>query len=241
MILKTQLSLLIEIQKIDSDIRDLFLKKKELPEKILKIDQEFQRLSDATQQEKNVLENINKTHRDKETEFKQGNEKLKRTKDRLLEVKTNKEYQAMLKEIEAIEQKNSQIEDEIITLLDKIEALKNHLEKVDEEFEIYRQQHESEKRKAQDQLELIDKKFLLFQEKLNNVMKEIDPELLRKYEMIKGRSNGLAVVSVRKGICDGCHMNIQPQLYNDLQKFDQILACPNCQRIIYWLETTTEL
>jgi len=241
MLLKTQLSLLIEIQKIDSDIKDLFLKKKELPEKIVKIDQEFQRLSDTTQQEKSALENINKIHRDKEAEFKQGTEKLKRTKDRLLEVKTNKEYQAMLKEIETIEQKNSQIEDEIIILLDKIEALKNHLKKVDEEFEFYRQQHENERTNAQEELELIDKKFLFCQEKLNDVMKELHPELLRKYEMIKGRNNGLAVVSVRKGICDGCHMNIRPQLYNDLQKFDQILACPNCQRIIYWDETTAEL
>jgi uncharacterized protein len=241
MVLKTQLSLLIEIQKIDSDIKDLFLKKKELPEKIVKIDQEFQKLSDTTQQEKSALENINKIHRDKEAEFKQGTEKLKRTKDRLLEVKTNKEYQAMLKEIETIEQKNSQIEDEIIILLDKIEALKNHLKKVDEEFEIYRQQHENERTNAQEELELIDKKFLFCQEKLNDVLKELHPELLRKYEMIKGRNNGLAVVSVRKGICDGCHMNIRPQLYNDLQKFDQILACPNCQRIIYWDETTAEL
>jgi uncharacterized protein len=241
MLLKTQLSLLIEIQKIDSDIKDLFLKKKELPEKIVKIDQEFQRLSDTTQQEKSALENINKIHRDKEAEFKQGTEKLKRTKDRLLEVKTNKEYQAMLKEIETIEQKNSQIEDEIIILLDKIEALKNHLKKVDEEFEFYRQQHENERTNAQEELELIDKKFLFCQEKSNDVMKELHPELLRKYEMIKGRNNGLAVVSVRKGICDGCHMNIRPQLYNDLQKFDQILACPNCQRIIYWDETTAEL
>jgi len=55
--------------------------------------------------------------------------------------------------------------------------------------------------------------------------------------MIKARRNGIAIVAVSRGICSGCHMNIPPQLYNELQRSEQILCCPNCNRILYWDET----
>jgi predicted nucleic acid-binding Zn-ribbon protein len=44
----------------------------------------------------------------------------------------------------------------------------------------------------------------------------------------------LAVVSVWKEVCNGCHMNLPPQLYIELQKSFELHSCPNCNRIIYW-------
>ena len=66
------------------------------------------------------------------------------------------------------------------------------------------------------------------------IKKEIPAELLRKYEQIKGAGRGIAVVAVWKEICDGCHMAIPPQMYNELQKEKALITCPNCNRIIYW-------
>ncbi len=54
--------------------------------------------------------------------------------------------------------------------------------------------------------------------------------------MIKGRRNGIAVVSARSSICSGCNMNLPPQLYNELQRSEELICCPNCNRIIYWDE-----
>ena len=62
---------------------------------------------------------------------------------------------------------------------------------------------------------------------------EVKPDVLKRYGSIRMR-RGLAVVSVRNGTCQGCNMNIPPQLYNVLQRGQTIETCPSCHRIIYW-------
>jgi hypothetical protein len=52
--------------------------------------------------------------------------------------------------------------------------------------------------------------------------------------MIFSRRGGLAVVEIRGGTCQGCHMNIPPQLFNLIQRNEQVIPCPNCQRILHW-------
>ena len=76
-------------------------------------------LAKSVEESKKKFEELNKLQGEKEDKLRKGIDTLKKTKDRLLEVKTNKEYQAMLKEIETIENKNSEIEDEIISGLDR--------------------------------------------------------------------------------------------------------------------------
>src|SRR4029077_17593263 len=69
----------------------------------------------------------------------------------------------------------------------------------------------------------------------DKLTKEVRPEVLKRYSSIRMR-RGLAVVSVRNGTCQGCNMNIPPQLYNVLQRGLTIETCPSCHRIIYWEE-----
>jgi len=234
--LKRQISLLVEHQRLDSEIRKLSFKKKELPEQISRQDEEFQARSRGVEEVRQVFDASVKTHRDKESELKEGIDRLRKTKDRLLEVKTNKEYQAMLKEIETIEQKNSGFEDEILTLLEKMDTAKKELREREKTLDDYRKQYEREKQKTEEELSSLDKEILTCQRDLQGLNSEIERDLAKKYEMIKKRKNGLAVVPVVKGVCSGCHLNIPPQLYNELLKSDQVLSCPYCNRIIYWDE-----
>jgi predicted nucleic acid-binding Zn-ribbon protein len=68
----------------------------------------------------------------------------------------------------------------------------------------------------------------------SEVRGKIPADLLKKYDVIKEKRTGQAVVSVWKEICAGCHMNIPPQMYNELQRYEKVVTCPNCNRIIYW-------
>jgi len=234
--LKRQISLLVERQRLDSEIRRLSFKKKELPEQISRQDEEFQVRSRGVEEARQNYDASVKAHRDKENDLKEDIERLRRTKDRLLEVKTNKEYQAMLKEIETIEQKNSEFEDEILTLLEKMDAAKTALREHEKTLDEYRKQYEREKQKTEEELNSLDKEILACQKDLQGLNGEIEQDLAKKYERIKNRKNGLAVVPVVRGVCSGCHLNIPPQLYNELLKSDQVLFCPYCNRVIYWDE-----
>ena len=96
--------------------------------------------------------------------------------------------------------------------------------------------YEEAKKKTEEELHSLDEEIFACQKNLQGLSGDIERDLMKKYEIIKKRKNGLAVVAVLKGVCSGCHLNIPPQMYNELLKSDHILSCPNCNRIIYWDE-----
>ncbi len=232
--MKDQILLLIKLQKSDSEIKKIKIKEKELPNEIIRLDEEFQNLEKKVEEEGERLEELNRVHREKEESLKRGIESLKKTKDRLLEVKTNKEYHAMLKEIEITEKKNSEIEDKIIYVLEEIDDVRRGLKTKEEELNVYRLKYEEERKKIGEEMDSIDSERLVCQEKISDLSEKINVDIFRRYEIIKERRDGLAVVSVWNGACNGCHMNIPPQMYNELQKSADLMLCPNCNRIIYW-------
>jgi predicted nucleic acid-binding Zn-ribbon protein len=232
--LKEQLSYLVELQKLDLIIGRIIGKKSELPEKIIQMDEEFAVFAKNVEESKKKFEELNKLQSEKEDKLKKGIDTIKKTKDRLLEVKTNKEYQAILKEIENIEKKNSEIEDEIISGLDQIDHMRTEVRKKEKDFETRRSQYEKEKKKAEIELSQLDHDLHDTEKRTDALRKQIRDELLKRYETIKGRRNGIAVALVWKEVCGGCHMNIPPQMYIELQRSADLLSCPNCNRIIYW-------
>jgi len=235
--LKNQIALLIEIQKIDQEVRTLNTKKQTLPEKAAELDESFRSGKERIDEERTGLEGLSKLHREKESELKAGQEKLRKARERLHEVKTNKEYQAMLTEIETIEKTNGKIEEEILLLYDRIDERKGALKTHEKEFEAVRATYETERRKIEAEMASLDGALQEQKARFDTLIGDLEPDLRRRYEMIKVRRNGVAVVAVRKGVCCGCNMNLPPQLYNELQRSDQIHCCPNCNRLLYWDES----
>jgi predicted nucleic acid-binding Zn-ribbon protein len=232
--LKEQLVFLIELQKMESAAGRIHAKKRNLPAQVNKLDEEFKAFCDILGTERGQMEDLRKRRREKDAQLLAGQQSLKRTRERLFEVKTNKEYQSMLKEIEIFEGKNSRMEDEVIALLDELDHHEAALKTKEEELEARRRCYEEEKSRLEAELNSLAEELDGYLRKSGELKKEIPAELIRKYEQIKGAGRGVAVVAVWKEVCDGCHMSIPPQLYNELQKTTALITCPNCNRIIYW-------
>lgn len=225
---------LVLLQKLDADLARVGHRKKELPNRISQLEESFRILTEKVEEEKRRLEEVAKEHRAKEDGLKKGIENLKKTKDRLLEVKTNKEYQAMLKEIDGIVKKNGEIEDEIIIKLEEIDSAKGSLKAIETELSDFRTGYDKEKKEIETELGQIDSEMTRLVGNMEETRGRIGGENLKRYDKIKKHRNGNAVVSVWKGVCEGCHMNIPPQMYNELQRSEDIMLCPFCSRIIYW-------
>jgi len=238
--LKEELPTLIELQRIDTEIVKINQRKRDLPLAISRLDEEFKALTAEIDEARSRQEDLVKRHREKENLLKRAVETLKKTKDRLTEVKTNKEYQAVLKEIETLEKRNGEIEEEIIVLLDEIDTGRGVLQEKEARYAARRSEYEGRRRELEGQLEAIDRELAQQVEKGESLRKRVPEGLLRKYEQIKAINNGLAVVSAWKEVCGGCHMNIPPQLYNELMETDEIVLCPNCNRIIFWYDQSRE-
>jgi uncharacterized protein len=232
--LKKNLLLLIELQECDSQLVNFSTKKIKLPGKIAKLDEEFNVFKNGIEQNKRKYDELKARHAESETKIKKINEGMVKTKERLLEVKNNKEYQAMLKENEIAESSRGDIETEIISILEELDKISLLVKKDEEILSQRRKEYEAEKKIIEDDLSTIDADAGSWEQKRADLRKEVSADILARYEKVKNRNNGVGVISVWKQVCSGCHMNIPPQLYNELQKTTELLSCPNCNRIMYF-------
>lgn len=232
--MREKLALLIELQKMESAAGRITARKKDLPVQLGELETRFMGFSAVVETQREQLEDLRKRRKEKDNQLRMGQETLKRTRERLLEVKTNKEYQSILKEIETLETKNSHMEDEIISLLEELDVFEKGVKTKEADLDVQRHRYEEDKAKMEEELNSIAKELDLCARKGGEIREKIPADMLRKYEQIKSATRGVAVVSVWKEVCGGCHMSIPPQLYNELQKSQVLITCPNCSRIIYW-------
>jgi len=232
--LKEILAILVGLQNIEAEAEKIRTAQKNLPIRLNSLEEGFKLFSDGIEQKRKEFEDRQKQKREKDRLLQTGQEALKKTRERLSDVKTNKEYQSMLKEIEVAEAKNGKLEDEIISLLEGLDVFQKEMNATDEELTLRRRSYEEEKQAVQGEIDSLQGKLDDFLCRGENLRKGMPPDILRKYERIKVIGNGLAVVPVWKEVCCGCHMAIPPQMYNELQTSEDIMTCPNCNRILYW-------
>ncbi|MCE5209964.1 MAG: C4-type zinc ribbon domain-containing protein [Deltaproteobacteria bacterium] len=232
--MKEKLLLLIKIQECDSELVKLSAKKKTLPENIEKLNQEFSAFEEGIKKNKLKYDELKSRHSENETKIKKINESIVKTKERMLEVKNNKEYQAMLKEIETAESSRGEVETSIISILDELDKLAVLVKKDGEILKQNRDKYEQEKKTIEDDLNAVDSDVVNWEQKRIELQKNIPDDLIARYERIRKRNKGIGVTSVWKAVCNGCHMNIPPQLYNEVQRSEELFSCPNCNRIIYF-------
>jgi len=151
-------------------------------------------------------------------------------------VTRNKEYQAILKEIEEIKKANSRIEDQTIECLDQIDAAETEVKEKEKEFLVEESDVNEQKAvfEADANSERQALNELLVQR--DEVSAKIEPELIKQYELIKSYSRGIAIVQVKDCICMGCNMNIPPQMYNELHRENEMKTCPHCHRMLYVIQ-----
>jgi hypothetical protein len=119
--------------------------------------------------------------------------------------------------------------------MEDLDDLRGVLKTKEKDFDNRKSRYESTRQEIDKELSQLDIDLLEHQRKSSDLRSHVHGDLRKRYEMIKGARNGLAVVPVWKEVCGGCHMNIPPQLYIELQRSVDLLSCPNCNRIIYWV------
>jgi predicted nucleic acid-binding Zn-ribbon protein len=235
--LEDQLELIIQLQSIDSVLANLQKNKLDFPKKINQLEKEFEKKKQAFEKGKTSFEEAQKEKRKKEQDLSRELERLQKSQDKLSQVKTNKEYQSALKEIEDLKLHNSDIETEILLFMEKTDSLAQKVKEDEREFLAWFQEFEKKKKTLNADLEKSDQELQNQQALRNTLLEKIEPALIKKFEMIKERRQGLAVVSIKAGLCTGCNINIPPQKILEIRTSNHaIMQCPLCNRIVYFEE-----
>jgi hypothetical protein len=232
--LRAQLERLVALQIVDLKIQEMERVKEEIPQRIASLEEEFRKEEESVQAERAELEKLQKERPQKEKDLEEEIDRVKKAEARVFEIKTNKEYQAVLKEIDNAKKLNRQREEEILGILERLEDMQNHLGKGEKSLEARRREY-------QRQVAELKKKAASFDEEMAGEVRQreeqekaIPQDLLSKYHMLLEKRQGVAVARVINGVCQACNMNLRPQLYIELQKQDTLIACPNCNRILFW-------
>jgi len=232
--LRDQLELLWELQKIDLGLKSIKDEKDRYPKEMKKLDERQKVEKERIQKEKEKVESLEKTRRQKEGQLSLEQEKIKRSEGRMSEVKTNKEYQALLSEIEAIKEANSRMEEEILQVMDEVEELKKDLSKREKDAGITLEKVEAERKELQERMVRDEKVWSEQMERREVLSKQIESKLVKLYDTLKEKRQGVGVVAVKQETCQGCFVNVPPQLFIEVQKNNALVRCPHCNRILYW-------
>jgi len=231
--LQKDLQLLITLQESDSKLNRAMVEKKVLPERLAQLEQSYLDCKKEFDQFQNSFNDLKNQYRDKERQLKQGQDDLRKAKDRLVIVKNNKEYQAILKEIEGIQQKREDTELEGIMLLDVIDKKSEELKEQEKSFQGVEGKYNQDRAFITAELQKLDQRMEDCQQENISLRSTVGEGLVKKYDAIRKLHNDVVVVPVKKEVCQGCHMNIPPQMYNELQTSVILMSCPHCNRIIY--------
>lgn len=234
--MKDNIKKLIMLQECDNKIKTVQTKRDSVPIRIEKLDETFTETLSIYKTKFEKLDSLQKERRSLEKEVQVVESKALKSQEKLNNIKSNKEYTAALKEIEEIEKDKVKKEDKILQMMEEIELLKKECDEIKGEQDKHREEFEEEKREIEKELLELDKEI----EELMNQRAEyndaVDIKILKTYDLLRDRRAGLAISSVIGGICQGCHLEIPPQKFNELQRCKEMMACPHCNRLIYWGE-----
>lgn len=158
---------------------------------------------------------------------------IKRAEERLPTIKTQKEYVALLKEVDSAKKMNKEIQDKIDRLDEQMIALTNDRDEKTEELSALKSSVEGRQKEIKTAIAACDKILGTGDDKRDGLLSQLPSKVRKRYEMLLDRRAGIAIVEAREGTCLGCNMQLPPQLFNSLFTAAEIMSCPHCNRMLF--------
>jgi len=231
--IKEELIKLIELQKIDKAIFDLKTEQGGAPGKLAQIDAAAAEMKARLKEMEENRQKILLEQKKKEVDLAAREEETKKAHVQLGQLKTNKEYQAKVAEIESLRADTSVLEEDILKLMEAVEATRAPLEA--ERQRLAEEEKKFGQRRVQinSRVKEIKAEIQQLEGKRKVAAAGIEKTLLQHYEHILHGRVDLAIVPVKENSCQGCHMLIPPQVINEIRMHERLINCETCTRILY--------
>lgn len=231
--LTTIVETLLQLQANELETASIHSLLKSLPDRLSALSARLEEFKTRITESESRMSELKKTYRRQESEAQTIQAKIDKSNQKLKTVKTNKEYQAGLQEIEELSQMQSGVEDSMLECLEAIDEAEAAVASERERFADLSRQVSEEKAQLENESAQMQQKLQQLLRRNEQILAAVEPQMLKKYKQVKEYTGATAVAAVKASICQGCNMNIPPQMYNELQRFDRMLFCPHCERIIY--------
>ena len=233
-VMNQELDLLLKLQVIDYDIGELERSKEYLPDMMENLKKEISDAKNHLEQTTTDLENAKVSQRQLELDISELENNLQKFQKQMMSIKTNKEYDALVAEIDNVKQKLSGKETELLETIDHIATFEKELETSKEKLNSVNGSNFKQLEILQEKVDTIGNRMSDKVNNRNEISTSIPRRTLSVYERVRKGKGGTVVVSVKKRACGACYKALTPRKIQEVKKADQVLTCDHCGRILFW-------
>jgi uncharacterized protein len=232
-----QLQTLIALQGFDAKISGLESEAARLPRQIEAIQAALSEARKSVETIKGKVDTTKKDLRTREKDLEVANVKRQKLEAKLYEVKTNKEYSAVLLEIEEAKQEKAKTEEDILNLMEMQERLSVEIKEAEQRFKTREEQAKQDEAVVRKKLSAVEQELNAQRAERRSRAKDLPAGLLASYDRISKARGGVAVAAVTSAaVCGGCRVSIRPQAMQELRTTTGLILCESCGRYLYWQE-----
>jgi uncharacterized protein len=229
-----QLRLLVKLQELELTIKQFEAAIAAKPHELDPLKRALDNARASATTHRKDLETLDKQRRQLEATVTEEQYNLQKAQRKLIEVKTNKEYSAMVAEIEAFKQKITGHEDAVLHIMELTELRKQELQELDRQTKEAEQELASGQRRNALELAVLQETLTERRQTREAAVQQLERPAMDLYMRLLNGRKGLAVVGIKNGSCQGCFIALPPQLIQEVRRNDRVITCSHCQRILYW-------
>lgn len=230
--MREKLGFLLTLQSLDVKLRELEASSAKLPARLEPLRRDLAKLQGMLDAEQQKLNDTGQWRRAQQDQLERENESLRSAKNKLAASKNSKEYTAASREVDHKRKSISDREAELKKVNDATVSSQSQLEVRAKDVEALRAQLATDEAGMSNQLEDLAAELVEVRKQRDEARLSVDKSLLKTYDSLVAK-RGFAVSAVVKGVCQGCHMGLPPQLNNILARMESIETCPRCGRLVY--------
>lgn len=233
---KETIKKLIAIQKIDEELYDFKRQIKEKPAEIEDLRLAYEKKKARFNELQTRSQQFELEKKSKELDLKTKEQAIVTSNAQLMTLKTNKEYQAKLFEIENIKADKSILEDDILKLMEALDKIGQEITAEKNLLAEEEKKYLAEKAKVDEQINLLKDREAVLEAQRKEAAAGVDPRMLAIYQQVVENREGVALVPVVGNSCGGCFMHQPPQVINKLRMHEEVVRCEICARLLYLQE-----
>lgn len=232
--MRDQFQLLLALQQVDDRLRALALEEQHLPQRLQAYEAACAAASQQLVQQQAAIEQSERQQRAFERELANHQEAIRKTQSKAHEVKTNKEYSAILAEIDAGKQRLETLEDQLLVLMEATDQQRQAYRAYERQEYVAQQALVEQSHQLQQEHETLCRAIVAEQERRQQTVVSLEAKLYEQYQKVAAQHGGQSVAQLQEGVCSGCHLKIPPQMVSEIRLQTQLFTCPHCRLILLW-------
>ncbi len=236
----SDLEMLLRLQVIDYDLGELERSKEYLPDMMENLKREIKESEERFHKTDKELTEAKVLQNSLELEIKTKQDELEKLKSQMMSIKTNKEYDALISQIDSVKETISDKENKVIELLEKIEELSGNIDDYKKKADDIQNQNDKQLAILQEKMDSVGSKISNIVEQRNTIIVNVPKRTMSVYERVRKNRGGDVVVSVKKRACGACFKALPPHRIQEIKRADQIITCDNCGRLLIWINGESE-